>query len=303
MIILSTLCLLLRVAFWTLFERKILAGIIIRQGPIKVGTYGILQPLADGLKLFIKRVYIFNIKSFLSNLVIILIPIILLRTLVSVNFLMPIRIYLIFILPFFATLIRVFTYLIRNSLPRIFHKISGQRILCISIGLEFTFFIALFILIISEGRFYKGRILLIVTKENSLISLSLVFIFIYILYIILEGARVPFDHLEAERELVRGFNTEYRGLRFAIIFVGENALLLTWIIIIGYIFLPKLSMMIPLLLISFLVVLTIIRGALPRIYITTAIRFTFLRLACIIFPLLFLFFFFYFCIWNFGFLI
>jgi len=210
-----------------LFERKILAGIIIRQGPIKVGTLGVLQPLADGLKLFIKRVFIFNIKSFISNLIIILIPIILTSIFVFVYIMFNQRLYLIFIFPFFATLIRVFTYLIRNSLPRIFHKISGQRILCIRIGLEFRFFISLFFILISEGRNLLGIIFISSKKINSLLPLIILFCILYLIYIILEGARVPFDHLEAERELVRGFNTEYRGLRFAIIFVGENALLLT----------------------------------------------------------------------------
>lgn len=291
LIIISTLCLLLRVAFWTLFERKLLAGIIIRQGPIKIGTLGILQPLADGLKLFIKRVYLFNIKSFISNLIIILIPIILSSTFIFIYILSNQRLYLIFLFPFFATLIRVFTYLIRNSLPRIFHKISGQRILCIRIGLEFSFFITLFIIVISEGTSLFGRIFIFTKKINSLLSIRILFIILYLLYIILEGARVPFDHLEAERELVRGFNTEYRGLRFAIIFVGENALLLTWIIILGYIFFPLISKVIPLLLIFFLIILTFIRGALPRVIISKVILFSFIIISCIVFPILFLFYF------------
>ena len=47
--------LLLAVAFFTLYERQLLAALQRRQGPNIVGFYGLLQPIADGLKLFIKE--------------------------------------------------------------------------------------------------------------------------------------------------------------------------------------------------------------------------------------------------------
>jgi len=47
--------LLIAVAYFTLIERQILAAVQRRQGPIIVGFYGLLQPLADGLKLFLKE--------------------------------------------------------------------------------------------------------------------------------------------------------------------------------------------------------------------------------------------------------
>lgn len=49
------LCLLIAVAYFTLIERQILAAIQRRQGPNIVGFYGLLQALADGLKLFLKE--------------------------------------------------------------------------------------------------------------------------------------------------------------------------------------------------------------------------------------------------------
>jgi NADH-quinone oxidoreductase subunit H len=46
---------LIAVAYLTLFERKVMAGMQQRRGPVTVGFYGLLQPLADGLKLFLKE--------------------------------------------------------------------------------------------------------------------------------------------------------------------------------------------------------------------------------------------------------
>ena len=54
-VLLIAVPLLLAVAWFTLLERKIMAGIHRRRGPNVVGAWGLLQPLADGLKLFLKE--------------------------------------------------------------------------------------------------------------------------------------------------------------------------------------------------------------------------------------------------------
>ena len=54
-ILILTIPLLISIAYFTLAERKILASIQRRKGPNVVGIYGLLQPLADGLKLFVKE--------------------------------------------------------------------------------------------------------------------------------------------------------------------------------------------------------------------------------------------------------
>lgn len=58
LVLLNLLCLLIAIAYYTLAERKIIAAIQRRQGPQVVGWHGLLQPLADGLKILVKEVII-----------------------------------------------------------------------------------------------------------------------------------------------------------------------------------------------------------------------------------------------------
>ena len=59
-IILPFICVLLAVGFFTLLERKLLAAIIIRKGPNKVGYIGLIQPFSDAGKLFTKEIVLPN---------------------------------------------------------------------------------------------------------------------------------------------------------------------------------------------------------------------------------------------------
>jgi len=64
--IFSLLPIILSVAFFTIFERKVIATVQRRKGPSNIGIFGVLQPVADGLKLFLKEISIpFNANFFL----------------------------------------------------------------------------------------------------------------------------------------------------------------------------------------------------------------------------------------------
>lgn len=74
-ILLKIICLLIAIAYYTIAERKVLASIQRRQGPNVTGVWGLLQPLADGLKLLAKEMIIpshSNSRIFIMSPVIIL---------------------------------------------------------------------------------------------------------------------------------------------------------------------------------------------------------------------------------------
>ena len=227
------LLILLTVAFFTLFERKVIGLFHLRVGPNKVSFIGLLQPLLDAFKLLTKQnLTPFRANKFIYNIA----PIIALSLSLFVWITMP-NIYLILsinysiVLFFCISSIIVFSVLIAGwSSNSKYSLIGSLRSVAQSISYESVFSTILVIILVIISS-YSIRSFI---TESSL--LFLLFFPLWVICTLAETHRAPFDFSESESELVSGFNTEYSGAYFAFIFLSEYAILIYSCLLITYIF-------------------------------------------------------------------
>lgn len=221
------------VAYFTLAERKIMASIQQRRGPNVVGFFGLLQPLADGLKLLIKETVL---PSSANTILFIIGPI--------VTFQLSIMSWVVIPFDFGSMFVDMdvgVLYLLGISSLGVYGIITagwasnskyaflgalrsaGQMISYeVSMGL-----IILSVLIVTTSL----RLSDIVISQAGcwfLIPLFPTFI-MFLISALAETNRAPFDLPEAEGELVAGYNVEYSAMGFALFFLGEygNMLLIS----------------------------------------------------------------------------
>lgn len=219
---------IIRIAFIILFERKILSSLQERKGPTKIYFKGVLQPLSDFLKLFLKKNN-YEGQGYFKSLILVI----------------PFRLLIIFflfwwVLPFNTrynpniVFFWFFLCLGFNIYPIIF---SGWYTNCkygyIScyrrLGQIISYELVLILFIIS---------IILISKDLNIRNFYFISIFLPIirvpllLSILIELNRTPFDFSEAERELVSGYITEYGGFYFRFFFLSEYGIILFFSILI-----------------------------------------------------------------------
>ena len=221
-------------AYLVFAERRILGRMQLRYGPNRVGPWGLLQPLADVIKLLTKEDFLpATADKWLFLLAPGLSAVTALLTFAVVPFGPPVEIFghslpLVVIdlnvgVLYFLGLSSLAVYGIAlggwasNSKYALIGSIRGLAQL---ISYELSMGLALVPVIMMARSFSLTEIVMAQEKLPYLLLNPVAFV-IFLISVLAESKRIPFDLPEAENELVAGFHTEYSGMRFGLFFVGE----------------------------------------------------------------------------------
>jgi len=219
--------LLISVAYFTLAERKIMGSIQRRRGPNVIGYLGLLQPLADGLKLFVKEtilpsnsnLFLFILAPLLTFILSLIgwavIP--LSETIVISDLNVGIM-YLFAISALSVYGIIIAGWSSNSKYPFLGALRSAAQMISYEVSIGFI----VVTVALCAGSFNLSKIVLAQQKIWFLIPLFPMFVLFYI-SMLAETNRHPFDLPEAEAELVSGYNVEYSSMTFALFFLGEYA--------------------------------------------------------------------------------
>ena len=228
-ILLITIPLILSVAYLTYAERKVIASMQLRRGPNVVGPFGLLQPIADAVKLMFKEI-ILPTKA--NKILFILAPMVtfilslVAWAVIPVNYgaaISNINVGILYLLAISS--LGVYGIIIAGWASNSNYAFLGAiRSAAQMISYEVSIGLVIITVLLNVGSLNLTDI--VVAQQHMPWYIQLLMLpmaVVFFISILAETNRLPFDLPEAEAELVAGYNVEYSSMPFALFFLGEYA--------------------------------------------------------------------------------
>ncbi len=239
------------VAYLTLWERKLIGWIQIRIGPNRVGPYGLLQPIADGVKLLFKEIIL---PTNASKGLFILAPMVGLMPALAAWAVIPfspevvladvnagllyimaltsIGVYSVIIAGWASNSKYAFLGAMRSAAQMVSYEIAMGFALVVVLMVSGSLNISDIVNAQAKGRFADSGLNLLSWNWLPLLPICVV----YFISGVAETNRAPFDVVEGESEIVAGHMVEYSGMTFALFFMAEymNMILLSTLTVIMF---------------------------------------------------------------------
>mgnify|MGYP000396454452 FL=1 len=237
-IVLIVAPLMLGVAYLTYFERKVIGYMQVRIGPNRVGPWGLIQPIADGLKLLLKEIIVpttaskgifiiapmlaiapalaaWAVVPFTDSLVVANID----ASLLYIMAITSMGVYGIILSGWASNSKYAFLGAMRSAAQMVSYEISmGFSLICV-LMVSNSLNLVDIVNVQDQGRFAGWGLSFLSWNWLPLFPMFIV----YLISGTAELNRAPFDVAEGESEIVAGFHVEYSGMAFALFFLAEYA--------------------------------------------------------------------------------
>ena len=275
-------------------ERRVLGRFQIRIGPNRAGPFGILQPVADTIKVLLKEDIVPDKADKLLHLLapaVAFIPTLLIFAVIPFQdgaILVDLNIGILYVVAISS--VSVMGIIMAGwSCNNKYSLISAMRVIAQVVSYEIPMSLAIISVVLITGSL--SMVSIVEAQTVPYILLQPLGFIVFLLAALAEVNRTPFDLLEAESEIVAGFNIEYSGIKFALFYLTEYAEVLAISAIITTVYLsgwngPYLPSVLWFLikLIAVFIFIIWIRATLPRFRIDQVMRFAWkflLPVACI----------------------